>query len=225
MKQPENTPVFNEDILLYAFRYAIEKMTYAVHDLSANIKANYDFISNHTKKLISDEIQAYQDEFGEIGIDVDNDEWNKIKWLFDKKRHVQVQVKNEKDKWVKIIAVAGDDEKHYSIPLLDELEIKDEDPYKLKGLKAMVVEFKYHRFRLTQPQAEVVSVLLIEPGAYVVRSPFNEFQQVRFRNQTLHRFKEATLNTLIANKVIIPRRHNYYILHRDLEVISALYED
>ncbi len=47
---------FNEEILFYAFRYALGRMTYAVSTVSGELINNWHRISDHTKELIIDEI-------------------------------------------------------------------------------------------------------------------------------------------------------------------------
>lgn len=112
----------NEEIVLScAFRYALGRMTYVVPAVCAELKRNYNQLSVNTKKRIAKEIQEYQNEHGEVGMDMDNDEWNKVKWLFDETNRVEVKAnKHNTDEWVEVLAIKADDGKYYSIPEMFE---------------------------------------------------------------------------------------------------------
>ena len=112
----------NEEIVLScAFRYALGRMTYVVGAVCEELQKNYYLLPTHTKSRISKEIQEYQDEWGKAGMDFDNDEWNKIKWLFDENRKVKLEANYyNTDKWEEFEAIKGDDDKYYSIPLMKE---------------------------------------------------------------------------------------------------------
>ena len=84
-------------------------------------KEVYDILPENTKERISNEIQEYQDKFGLAGMDFDNDEWNKIKWLYSKKYHLPIKAnKYNTDEWVDVIAVKGENGIYYSIPNMNE---------------------------------------------------------------------------------------------------------
>lgn len=110
-----------EIVLSCAFRYALGRMTYVVSSVCSELKRNYPNLSDSFKSRISKEIQDYQDEHGLAGMDFDNDEWDKVKWLFDSNRKVKIRAKyHNEEKWDTVEAVKGDDGKYYSVPDMKE---------------------------------------------------------------------------------------------------------
>ena len=68
-----------EDILLYAFRYALGRSTFASRTMTQAITKNWHELSSNSKRLIKREIAAYKQEFGKIGdANIDEPEWLKI---------------------------------------------------------------------------------------------------------------------------------------------------
>lgn len=65
-----------EDILFYAFRYALGRMTYAVADVASEIRAHNPTLSNKTRALIIKEIKEAEAADG-LGMDMDRKEWLK----------------------------------------------------------------------------------------------------------------------------------------------------
>lgn len=117
MKIKNKLNLDQEIVLSCAFRYALGRMTYVVSSVCSELKNNYHALSENTKQRISKEIQEYQNEHGLAGMDFDNDEWNKIKWLFDKKNHeVREANYHNTDKWDVVESVKGEDGEYYSIP-------------------------------------------------------------------------------------------------------------
>lgn len=112
----------NEKIVMFcAFRYALGRMTYVVGAVCDELKRRYHEFDSAERQKYTKEIQEYQDKFGLAGWEFDNDEWNKIKWLFDssRKRMIEVNYHNT-DRWEQVEAVLGEDGKYYSIPEMKE---------------------------------------------------------------------------------------------------------
>lgn len=65
-----------EDILFYAFRYALGRMTYAVADVASEIRAHNPTLTNKTRALIIKEIKE-ADKANALGMDMDRKEWLK----------------------------------------------------------------------------------------------------------------------------------------------------
>jgi len=66
-----------EEILFYAFRYALGRMTYAVGDVSDCLIENWDRLSKNMKMHIIDEIKEAVRK-GEAGMDMDKTRWNAV---------------------------------------------------------------------------------------------------------------------------------------------------
>lgn len=64
----------DENILVYAFRYALGRRTYAPTEIVKSILKNWDNLSIITKELFKDEIKEAYD----LGDRCDQDEWKKI---------------------------------------------------------------------------------------------------------------------------------------------------
>ena len=69
--------VVEEDILVYAFRYALGRKTYCVDDVTMSIRHNWDLLDTTTKKLIHKEVKSAI-ETNNYGMDMDKKEWLKI---------------------------------------------------------------------------------------------------------------------------------------------------
>lgn len=121
IKYPEKLTLDEEIVLNCAFRYALGRMTYVVDSVCNELKRNYYALRVSAKERISKEIQEYQDTWEKAGMDCDNDDWNKIKWLFDSKREVVLEANyHNTDRWENLPAIKGDDGKYYSIPTMNE---------------------------------------------------------------------------------------------------------
>lgn len=121
IKYPDKLYLDEEIVLSCAFRYALGRMTYVVDSVCNELKRNYYALPVSTKERISREIQEYQDEWGLAGMECDNNDWNKIKWLFDTKREVILEANyHNTDRWESYSAIKGDDGKYYSIPTMNE---------------------------------------------------------------------------------------------------------
>lgn len=66
-----------ESLLVYSFRYALGRMSYAVSDVATQIIKNKDVLHPHTKELIKREIRAAV-ECGEAGMEMDVEEWSNV---------------------------------------------------------------------------------------------------------------------------------------------------
>lgn len=110
-------PLDKEIVLSCAMRYALGRMTYVVSSVCSELRKHYNELSSVTKARMVKEIQEYQDEYAIAGMDFDNDEWNKVKWLFDETNRVNIKAnKYNTDEWVEVVAIKAGNGKYYSIP-------------------------------------------------------------------------------------------------------------
>lgn len=116
MKKPQKLTLNQEIVLGCAVRYGLGRLTYVTGAICEELIRLEPILSENFKSRISKEIQEYQDEYGKAGMDMDNDEWNYIKWLFDSSRRVKIQANlHNTDEWQDAVAVLGDDGKYYSL--------------------------------------------------------------------------------------------------------------
>lgn len=107
----------NEEVVLFcAFRYALGRKTGVVSSVCAELKKNYHSFSTNSRNMIAQEIQDYQDKYGNVGMDFDNIEWNLVKWLFDTSRVTKIRIKSNHNIWRECDAIKGEDGVYYSIP-------------------------------------------------------------------------------------------------------------
>ena len=105
-----------ELVLTAAFRYALGRSTYIVSSVCAELVRLESVMGEGQKRFISKEIQEYQERHGKAGWDMDNDEWNYVKWLFDPSRRVILEAMYYgTDNWMEVEAVRGDDDIYYSL--------------------------------------------------------------------------------------------------------------
>ena len=67
-----------EIILSCAFRYALGRKTYIVGTVVNEIVNNWDAIHKETRKRLQKEIKEYKEKFGDLGMECDEKEWQKI---------------------------------------------------------------------------------------------------------------------------------------------------
>ncbi len=67
----------DEEILFYAFRYTLGRMSYAVGTVSECIIKNWDNLTEHTQKIIQKEIKEAI-EGDNYGMDMDKTVWESI---------------------------------------------------------------------------------------------------------------------------------------------------
>ena len=104
-----------------AFRYALGNMTYAVNSVCNELIRLQDELSDIFKARISKEVQNHQDEFGKAGMDMDNDEWNYIKNIFDKNKIYTLEaLRYNTDIWESADAVLMPNGKYYSLKSKDK---------------------------------------------------------------------------------------------------------
>lgn len=116
MKKPEPLTLDQEVTLSCAMRYALGRMTYVVGSVCGELMRNYNRLPDGTRVRIAREIQEYQDEYGMAGMDFDNDNWNKVKWLFTPDNRVQIKAQHyTTKKWTQCTAIKADG-KYWSIP-------------------------------------------------------------------------------------------------------------
>lgn len=84
MKPKNVITLKNEDILFYAFRYALGRSTYAVEDVCPKIIKLIDAISEKTLKLIHEEI-CDADKNNRLGMPSDKKSWMKVKLKIEDK--------------------------------------------------------------------------------------------------------------------------------------------
>lgn len=73
--KPKDTFCVPEDILFYAFRYALGRRTYAVADVASEIRAHASTLSAKTRALIVKEIRAADKQAEGLGMEMDREEW------------------------------------------------------------------------------------------------------------------------------------------------------
>lgn len=79
--ESKHSRVFNkndEDVLFYAFRYALGRRTGAVSFMVDRLKENWDNLPPTTKEQIQGEIRKYNDLHGSLGGDCDIRAWQEI---------------------------------------------------------------------------------------------------------------------------------------------------
>ncbi len=69
--------------LIYAFRYALGRKTYAVSDVCDEIKKYWNVLAPHKKSLIRKEIKEHERLYGDLGHDCDRKNWYEILELSD----------------------------------------------------------------------------------------------------------------------------------------------
>ena len=116
MKKNTKLTLNEEIVLSCAFRYALGRMTYVVGSVAEELIRHEPLLGWDFKSLTAREIQAYQDEHGLAGHNIDNREWDYVKWLFTQDRRYIVEANKYKtDEWVEVEAVYGEDGVYYSL--------------------------------------------------------------------------------------------------------------
>lgn len=77
-----------EDMVVYAFRYALGRKTYAVQDVSDYLIENWHRFSKHTQSQIIDDIEKAI-ERGEAGMECDIKMWKAVLLLHNAVREEQ----------------------------------------------------------------------------------------------------------------------------------------
>jgi len=67
-----------EDILFFAFRYALGRRTAAVDILVTEIKNRWQEFRPHTQEQMQDEIRRYPEMYGSLGDQCDIDSWQEV---------------------------------------------------------------------------------------------------------------------------------------------------
>jgi len=75
----------NEDMIMYAFRYALGRKTYATSTVSDYLIEFWHRFKTHTKVQIIKEIEEAIEE-GEAGMQCDIDRWKKVLLLKEDKK-------------------------------------------------------------------------------------------------------------------------------------------
>lgn len=91
MSTPIKRPTFerrmcavSEDVLFWAFRYTLGRKTYAVSQVTESITMNVSNITKQTAQKMIEEIEE-RDAVGGLGMDMDAEEWRKVRDLLQKK--------------------------------------------------------------------------------------------------------------------------------------------
>lgn len=66
-----------DDIVFYAFRYALGRKTYATYLVSKYLQLHWDELKEHTRELIQKDIREAI-ESGNAGMKMDEKEWGKL---------------------------------------------------------------------------------------------------------------------------------------------------
>ena len=74
----DNMCQVERDILVYAMRYALGRMSYAPTTVVDNIKRNIDFFTPHQIELLIKDIEEQKD-FGGYGMEYDKKVWMEFK--------------------------------------------------------------------------------------------------------------------------------------------------
>lgn len=82
---PSKTFCVPEDILIYAFRYALGRHTYATTDVASELRAHYPTISAKSRNLIVNEIEDYLHDTDEEGASATRREWMRTLTVFQGK--------------------------------------------------------------------------------------------------------------------------------------------
>jgi len=67
-----------EEIIIYAFRYCLGRKTYAVKDCVDTIINNWHNLSERAKVLFVKEISEHKKQWGDLGMDMDKEQWYRI---------------------------------------------------------------------------------------------------------------------------------------------------
>lgn len=70
-------------LLIYSFRYALGKKTYATYDVAEIIKQSHMILSSHDKLLLIDDIKRAI-SLGQAGMDYDIQVWEELKTFLEK---------------------------------------------------------------------------------------------------------------------------------------------
>ena len=71
-------PKDDEDVLFFAFRYALGRRTGAVTLLVEQIKKHWLKLRPQTQKQIQDEIKEYPEKWGSLGGQCDKEAWQEV---------------------------------------------------------------------------------------------------------------------------------------------------
>ena len=97
-----------ELVLTAAFRYGLGRSTYIVGSICEELVRLEPVLGEGQKARICKEIQEYQDKHGKAGWDMDNEEWNYVKFLFNPEKRVILEANYyNTDNWVEAEAVCG----------------------------------------------------------------------------------------------------------------------
>lgn len=71
-------PQRQEDILFFAFRYALGRRTAVVSMICDELKSKWHRISTNTQEQIKHEIKTYPQMYGSLGDQCDVEDWQEI---------------------------------------------------------------------------------------------------------------------------------------------------
>lgn len=85
-REYELMPKDEEDVLFFAFRYALGRRTGAVDLICTQLKSRWQELRPQTQEQIKDEIRRFPEQYGSLGGQCDIDDWNEILSLPTSKR-------------------------------------------------------------------------------------------------------------------------------------------
>ena len=74
-------------ILLFAFRYALGRRSYAVSTVTSAIRDNWNFLPSNMQRQLQQEIIDYKQEHKTLGDNCDEANWASIVLLYPKENH------------------------------------------------------------------------------------------------------------------------------------------
>ena len=107
----------NQELVLgCAVRYGLGRMTYVVGAICEELIRLESILPENFKYRVAKEIQEYQNTNGKAGMEMDNDEWNYVKWLFDLSRRYIVEANYyQTDRWEDVECILGEDGFYYGL--------------------------------------------------------------------------------------------------------------
>ena len=90
--KPSRVFTVPEDMIVYSFRYALGRRTYAVADVASEVRAHNPTLSNKTRLLIVKEIEEYLTDTDEDGASDIRREWMKTLTVLQGKKLAEAEL-------------------------------------------------------------------------------------------------------------------------------------
>lgn len=87
--QPKSSPAGYEVILFCAFRYALGRRTYVVDYVTKAIHAYWPDMQESDKSIFAKEIVEHYERFGNLGHDIDKEQWMSIVDRYNSEKFTQ----------------------------------------------------------------------------------------------------------------------------------------